>query len=388
MTDQSRRWPRRAFKNALALYGLVAIPSPGTASLQEIQRVRRAQGDEALSLRLEEVLAIGSLADDESSFGRISDVAWDNRGRLLVTDNYMHHFKVFEADGSYVRTVGREGEGPGEFSAPSRIVVDASDSVYVWDSGQSRIHVFSPDLAFVRRSVVTPPWVVNSMTALEPDRIVVTAMTAGEQRPIKVLDKKGAVLRTAGPQIDPSNLPMYVGSLLGGRLARTPTGFAYSNKSPWSVWWLDDDFRVRRICRGPASWTTAPEDVVVQEGLSIRLQWNRYVRSAASLVALPGGLLLNAVRDPVAGAIVFQVVTDDCVVAAEIELDGPVIPTSSNGDLALRLMWWGGVESERAGGRTRELRAGRGAERGRGRRGGRGWRRRSGPGCGSRGTGP
>lgn len=43
-------------------------------------------------------------------------------------------------------------------------------------------------------------------------------------------------------------------------------------------------------------------------------------------------------------------------------------------------MWWGGVESERAGGRTRRLRAGRGGERGRGRRGGKGWRRRSGPG--------
>jgi len=333
MTDRPCRRPRTAFKNALALYALVAIPSPVAASAQEVQRVRRAQGATALSLRLEEVLAIGSLADDESAFGRISDVAWDNRGRLLVVDDYMHHFKVFEADGSYVRTVGREGEGPGEFSTPSMIIVDANDSVYVWDDEQLRIHVFSPDLAFVRRSAVMPSWVVNSMTALEPDRIVVTAMNRREQRPIKVLDRKGAVLRTAGPQIDPSDLPMYAGSLLGGRLARTPTGFAYSNKSPWSVWWLDDDFRVRRICRGPASWTTAPKDVVVQDGLTITLQWNRYVRSAASLVALPGGVVLNAIRDMVAGVIVFQVVTDDCVVAAEIELDVPVIPTRSKGDL-------------------------------------------------------
>lgn len=36
------------------------------------------------------------------------------------------------------------------------------------------------------------------------------------------------------------------------------------------------------------------------------------------------------------------------------------------------LMWWGDVESERAGGRRRRLRAGQGAERGRGRRG---WKR-------------
>ena len=322
----------RAFKNALTLYGLVAIPSPIAASIQEVQRARRAQGEEAMSLRLEEVLAIGSLADDESSFGRISDVAWDGRGRLLVADDFGPHLKVFESDGSYVQTVGREGEGPGEFSAPSKIVVDASDSVYVWDSGQSRIHVFSPDLAFVRRSGVTPPWVVNSMTALEPGRIVVTAMTEGEQRPIKVLDKEGAVLRTAGPQIDPSNLPMYVGSLLGGNLARSGSGFTYSSKSPWSIAWLDGDFRVRRICRGPASWTTAPEDVVVQTDLGTALRWNMYVHSA-SLVALPGDLVLNTILDPVAGVRVLQVVTDDCVVSAEIELDVPVMPMRSRRNL-------------------------------------------------------
>ena len=332
MTAQSRRWPRRAFKNALALYALMAIPAPVVASIQEVQRARRAQGGEALSLRLEEVLAIGSLADDESSFGRIRDIAWDSRGRLLVADDLGPHLKVFEADGSHVLTVGREGEGPGEFSAPSRIVVDTSDSVYVWDAGQSRIHVFSPDLAFVRRSVVTPPWVVNSMTALEPDRIVVTAMAEGEQRPIKVLDKEGAVLRTAGPQIDPSDLAMFAGSLFGGKLARSGVGFTYSNKSPWSVWWLDDDFSVRRICRGPASWTTAPEDTVVETEFGAGLRWNTYVHSA-SLVALPGDLVLNTILDPVAGVRVLQAVTDDCVVSAEIELDVPVMPMRSRGDL-------------------------------------------------------
>ena len=71
----------------------------------------------------------------------------------------------------------------------------------------------------------------------------------------------------------------------------------------------------------------------MQKGLAIQLQWNRYVHSAASLVALPGGLVLNTIRNPVSGVVVLQVVTDDCVVAAEIELDGLVIPTSSKGDL-------------------------------------------------------
>ena len=186
-----RLWPLLAAVIATSLW---AVP----ASSQEVQPVHRAEGADAWSLRLEEVLAIGSMEGDQS-FGRIMDIAWDGRDRILVADDLGSHIKVFGSDGSYVGTIGRAGEGPGEFSQPWQIAVDPSDSLYVWDAGHSRIMVFSPDHHFTRSFLISPAWVVASMEVPAPDRLLLAAFGTGETLPIKVLDKDGAVLREAGP---------------------------------------------------------------------------------------------------------------------------------------------------------------------------------------------
>ena len=270
-----------------------------SASGQEVQRIQRAEGADAWSLRLEEVLAIGSMEEGDASFGRIMDVAWDGRNRILVADDLGPHVKVFESDGTYVRTIGREGDGPGEFSLPWQIAVDAGDSLYVWDAAQSRISVFSPDHDFIRSILVSPAWVVTSIEVPAPDRIVVAAFAPGETLPVKVLDKEGAVLRQAGRAIEPADLAGHDGSLLGGSLARVEGGYAYTNKSPWAVTWFDRDLRIVRTCVGPSEWTTPPGDAVQRTDRGVGLAWNRYVHSA-SIVGLPGGVVLNTILDPAA----------------------------------------------------------------------------------------
>jgi DNA-binding beta-propeller fold protein YncE len=44
---------------------------------------------------------------------------------------------------SYVRKWGSPGSGDGQFSEPTRIVIDSSDNVYVLDSGQNSVQKFS-----------------------------------------------------------------------------------------------------------------------------------------------------------------------------------------------------------------------------------------------------
>ncbi len=196
------RFPARALAPLTVAVATLLWAAP--ASSQEVQQIHRAKGADAWSLQLEEVLAIGSMAGDES-FGRIMDIAWDSRGRFLVADDHGGpHVKVFGSDGSYVRTIGREGEGPGEFLQPWGVAVDASDSLYVWDARRSLISVFSPDHQFSRSFRISSAWLVNSMEVPAPDRIVLTAYGTGEL-PIKVLDKEGTVLREAGKAIDLSD---------------------------------------------------------------------------------------------------------------------------------------------------------------------------------------
>ena len=64
---------------------------------------------------LELVTRIGSLEGGPAEFGRIRSVVADREGRIYVADNLANEVRVFTADGSYVSTIGRRGEGPGEF---------------------------------------------------------------------------------------------------------------------------------------------------------------------------------------------------------------------------------------------------------------------------------
>ena len=46
---------------------------------------------------------------------RFARVAVDRLGRIIVTDIRQPEFSVFEADGTFLRTVGQRGDGPGEY---------------------------------------------------------------------------------------------------------------------------------------------------------------------------------------------------------------------------------------------------------------------------------
>jgi len=54
--------------------------------------------------------------EDDLLFGRIGQVLCDESGEVYVLDTQLSEIIVLSPEGEYVRTVGREGEGPGEFS--------------------------------------------------------------------------------------------------------------------------------------------------------------------------------------------------------------------------------------------------------------------------------
>lgn len=52
-------------------------------------------------------------------FQRIVSVARGEEGNLVVADAGWGEIRVFDSGGEHVRTIGREGEGPGEFQSLS-----------------------------------------------------------------------------------------------------------------------------------------------------------------------------------------------------------------------------------------------------------------------------
>lgn len=64
---------------------------------------------------------------------------------LYVADAYNHRVQVFSPDGRHVRTIGREGSGPGEFRIPEGLDIAADGAVLVADAENGRVAVFGAD---------------------------------------------------------------------------------------------------------------------------------------------------------------------------------------------------------------------------------------------------
>ena len=90
-------------------------------------------------------VSIGKLeGDEEYLFGSIWSIAVDDDRNVYVFDGQAHHVRVYDPDGVYVETLGRRGEGPGEFRSAQAIGILPDGRLVVRDSGNKRVAVFGP----------------------------------------------------------------------------------------------------------------------------------------------------------------------------------------------------------------------------------------------------
>jgi DNA-binding beta-propeller fold protein YncE len=68
---------------------------------------------------------------------------------LLIASHSRHMIHVFSvADGSRLRVVGGEGDGPLQFNTPCQVWIDADGFVFVADCDNDRVQVLTPTLDF------------------------------------------------------------------------------------------------------------------------------------------------------------------------------------------------------------------------------------------------
>lgn len=71
-------------------------------------------------------------------------------GRIVVANSGTHEVRFYDAEGRHLKSVGRDGDGPGEFRYLMRLVRLNGDTLAAFDSNLGRISWFTPGGNFLR----------------------------------------------------------------------------------------------------------------------------------------------------------------------------------------------------------------------------------------------
>ena len=82
---------------------------------------------------------IVTLPTDQTVLGSIADMDVLPNGDIVVLDEQAKQLLVFSREGGLVRTIGREGQGPGEIGGAGEVEVTADGHIWIVDYGNTRI---------------------------------------------------------------------------------------------------------------------------------------------------------------------------------------------------------------------------------------------------------
>lgn len=118
--------------------------------------------DASTEWRPVEQLRLGSLdGAGAEQFGRVVDYTIDDMRRLYVLDGETGEIQVFGPAGSHVRSMGAEGEGPGELFTPRALAWGPHGHLWVPDRRTARYTVFDTAGTLVttyRRNATSLDW--------------------------------------------------------------------------------------------------------------------------------------------------------------------------------------------------------------------------------------
>jgi len=102
--------------------------------------------------KLDFVWKIGELEENEKNyqFFNAFDASIDKDGDIYVMDSGNNRIQVFDPAGNYLKTIGREGKGPGEFQQLYSIDINDDGHLYIYDRGKRSMECFDREGKFIK----------------------------------------------------------------------------------------------------------------------------------------------------------------------------------------------------------------------------------------------
>jgi len=131
-----------------AAAGLTLTAAVATAAVPVVTNPAEPPARETRDLRI----AWRAGGDDESQvlLGQIGVVISGPAGEVYALDSQLSQVQVYDRNGRHLRTLGREGDGPGEFRHPVGLFLPGDGTVAVQQAFPGRISYLDPETGIAR----------------------------------------------------------------------------------------------------------------------------------------------------------------------------------------------------------------------------------------------
>ena len=244
-----------------------------------------SRSDATCTLGDEPIFRVGNDEGDEAQwFSTIRGVGRLSDGSVAVIDDASAEIRIFDAGGRHLRSMGRHGEGPGEFRNAWKLWVLPGDTLWAGDYNPWRYNVFTSGGKWVRAVEMKPIYGNASRLGgvLDNGVSVNTVWRWPTPRDFKVPDT--VVVEVHGPDGERlATLARIVHTTYGPegmyQIFTAPavveaggSTIATGRTSETEVRLLDDELRLRRILR----WPDLDRDV---SGADVRAWREDYIES-------------------------------------------------------------------------------------------------------------
>ncbi len=160
----------------------------------------------------------GASTGDSTALALIGPVRWLSDGNLVAADLGATRLAVIDADGRYLRALGRDGAGLGEMRSIVSVSSMSGDTIATYDASLRRLSFWHVNAGFVRQ--VGPldggsleawpadawPWQDSLLVVLQLATTPRPTLTTGEvvrrwpmQAQLTLRDRSGRILHTSSP---------------------------------------------------------------------------------------------------------------------------------------------------------------------------------------------
>jgi len=134
------------FPDGQKAYPVVSAVKEGVKTLTNPNYPR----DGRFTGRLIEEMSCGEEANpDAAMLNKPLDLKIDDQGHVYVMDWGDIHIKVYDGQGRFIRTIGRQGQGPGEFGTPAFFDLMTGGKICVVDGRQRRVMILSNEGQYI-----------------------------------------------------------------------------------------------------------------------------------------------------------------------------------------------------------------------------------------------